>query len=354
MDTFVDSSWYFARFTSPKSEKPTSKEDASYWMNVDQYIGGVEHAILHLLYSRFFARAMEITGHLPKTAKEPFDALFTQGMVTHAIYKSTGTDGRDLFHYPEEVELREGKAYLIKGGIEVEIIPSAKMSKSKNNVVDPVNIVDAFGADTARWFVLSDSPPERDVEWTASGAEAANKHLSRVYRVIDDIVKNNIPANTNDETLLKEMHKATHDVTQAIESFGFNAAVARLYSFTNSLAKSKAGTKTKITAAKILAQLMSPMTPHLSEEIWEKLGEKNLVVQQPWPIVDETMLSDDTITMPIQVNGKRRGQIEVKKDLEPSEIENLALKEEAVKRALNDAVPKKVIVVPGRIVNVVI
>ena len=354
MDTFVDSSWYFARFTSPKSEKPTSREDASYWMNVDQYIGGVEHAILHLLYSRFFARAMEITGHLPKTAKEPFDALFTQGMVTHAIYKSTGTDGRDLFHYPEEVELREGKAYLIKGGIEVEIIPSAKMSKSKNNVVDPVNIVDAFGADTARWFVLSDSPPERDVEWTASGAEAANKHLSRVYRVIDDIVKNNIPANTDDNTLLKEMHKTTHDVTQAIESFGFNAAVARLYSFTNSLAKSKAGTKTKIAAAKTLAQLMSPMTPHLSEEIWEKLGEKNLVVQQPWPVVDEAMLSDDTITMPIQVNGKRRAQIEVKKDLEPSEIENLALKEEAVKRALNDAVPKKVIVVPGRIVNVVI
>jgi len=354
MDTFVDSSWYFARFTSPKSEKPTSKEDASYWMNVDQYIGGVEHAILHLLYSRFFARAMEITGHLPKTAKEPFDALFTQGMVTHAIYKSTGADGRDLFHYPEEVELREGKAYLIKGAKEVDVIPSAKMSKSKNNVVDPVNIVDAFGADTARWFVLSDSPPERDVEWTASGAEAANKHLSRVYRVIDDIVKSNIPTNTNDETLLKEMHKTTHDVTQAIESFGFNAAIARLYSFTNSLAKSKAGTKAKLLAAKTLAQLMSPMTPHLSEEIWEKLGGTNLVALQPWPIVDETLLSDDTVTMPIQVNGKRRGQIEVLKDLKPSEVEKLALTDEAVQRALNGVLPKKVIVVPGRIVNVVI
>jgi leucyl-tRNA synthetase len=354
MDTFVDSSWYFARFTSPKSEKPTSKEDASYWMNVDQYIGGVEHAILHLLYSRFFARAMEITGHLPKTAKEPFDALFTQGMVTHAIYKSTDADGRDLFHYPEEVELRDDKAYLIKGGKEVDVIPSAKMSKSKNNVVDPVNIVDAFGADTARWFVLSDSPPERDVEWTASGAEAANKHLSRVYRVIDDIFKSNIPTNTNDETLLKEMHKTTHDVTQAIESFGFNAAIARLYSFTNSLAKSKAGTKAKLLAAKTLAQLMSPMTPHLSEEIWEKLGGTNLVALQPWPIVDETLLSDDTITMPIQVNGKRRGQIEVLKDLKPSEVEKLALTDEAVQRALNGVMPKKVIVVPGRIVNVVI
>ncbi len=354
MDTFVDSSWYFARFTSPTSKNPTSKDDVSYWMNVDQYIGGVEHAILHLLYSRFFARAMQITGHLPKTAKEPFDALFTQGMVTHAIYKSTGTDGRDLFHYPEEVEVREGKAFLIKNNRELNIIPSAKMSKSKNNVVDPVNIVDAFGADTARWFVLSDSPPERDVEWTSAGAEAANKHLSRVYRIIDEIISNNIPYNDNDESLLKEMHKTIHDVTQAIESFGFNAAIARLYSFTNSLAKSKAGTKTKLSAAKILAQLMAPMTPHLSEEIWERLGEKNLVVRVPWPTVDDTILSDDTIIMPIQVNGKRRGQIEVQKDSEPSEIENLAIAEEAVQRALNGAVPKKVIVVPGRIVNVVI
>ena len=354
MDTFVDSSWYFVRFTSPRSEEPTSAKDASYWMNVDQYIGGVEHAILHLLYSRFFARAMEITGHLPKTAKEPFDALFTQGMVTHAIYKSSGNDGRDVFHFPEEVALREGKAYLIEGGKELEIVPSAKMSKSKNNVVDPVNIVDAFGADTARWFVLSDSPPERDVEWTTSGAEAAHKHLSRVYRIVDEIVKNDVPANIHDETLLKEMHKTTHDVTQAIESFGFNAAIARLYSFTNILAKSKAGTKAKLAAAKTLAVLMSPMTPHLSEEIWENLGQKNLVARQPWPTVDESFLKDDKITMPIQINGKRRGQIEVQKDLETSEIENLALGEEAVQRALNGEKPKKIIVVPGRIVNVVI
>ncbi len=354
MDTFVDSSWYFARFTSPKSEEPTSKEDVTYWMNVDQYIGGVEHAILHLLYSRFFARAMQITGHLPKSAKEPFNALFTQGMVTHAIYKSIGEDGRDLFHYPEEVELIEGKAYLIKDGKEVDIIPSAKMSKSKNNVVDPVNIVDAFGADTARWFVLSDSPPERDVEWTSSGAEAANKHLSRVYRIIDEISKSNVPCNAEDEKLLKEMHKTIHDVTQAIESFGFNAAIARLYSFTNSLVKSKAGTKTKLSASKTLAQLMSPMTPHLSEEIWEMLGEKNLVARQQWPIVDETLLSNDTITMPIQVNGKRKGQIEVDNSLEPNEIEKLALSQEAVQRAIDGTTPKKVIVVPGRIVNVVI
>ena len=354
MDTFVDSSWYFARFTSPKSDTPTTKEDVSYWMNVDQYIGGVEHAILHLLYSRFFARAMHITGHLPETANEPFDALFTQGMVTHAIYKSVGSDGRDIFHYPEEVELREGKAFLNKNGKQVEIIPSAKMSKSKNNVVDPVNIVDAFGADTARWFVLSDSPPERDVEWTASGAEAANKHLSRVYRLIDEIINSKTFSNESDLDLLKDMHRTTHDVTQAIESFGFNAAIARLYAFTNSLAKSKASTQTKISAAKTLAQLMSPMTPHLSEELWEKLGEKTLIVEQPWPMVDETLLTDDTITMPIQINGKRRGQIEVQKDLSQPDIEQLALAEPAVQKALNGNEPKKLIVVPGRIINVVV
>ena len=354
MDTFVDSSWYFARFTSPNAETATSKEDVSYWMNVDQYIGGVEHAILHLLYSRFFARAMHITGHLPKSANEPFDALFTQGMVTHAIYKSVGSGGKNIYHYPEEVELREGKAYLTKNGKEVDIIPSAKMSKSKNNVVDPVNIVDAFGADTARWFVLSDSPPERDVEWTASGAEAASKHLSRVYRIIDEISKNKEASNEGDKDLLKDMHRTIHDVTQAIESFGFNAAIARLYAFTNSLAKSKAGTETKILAAKTLAQLMSPMTPHLSEELWEKLGENTLIAKQPWPTVDETLLTDSTITMPIQVNGKRRGQIEVKKDLNSTEIEKLAISEAVVQKALNGNVPKKVIVVPGRIVNVVI
>tara|TARA_B100001248_G_scaffold261371_1_gene252328 strand:+ start:6016 stop:8574 length:2559 start_codon:yes stop_codon:yes gene_type:complete len=354
MDTFVDSSWYFARFTSPKSETPTSKEDVSYWMNVDQYIGGVEHAILHLLYSRFFARAMHITGHLPKTANEPFDALFTQGMVTHAIYKSLGSGGKDIYHYPEEVELREGKAFLTKNGKEVAIIPSAKMSKSKNNVVDPVNIVDAFGADTARWFVLSDSPPERDVEWTASGAEAASKHLSRVYRIIDEIGKNNEAANEGDLDLLKDMHRTIHDVTQAIESFGFNAAIARLYAFTNNLAKSKAGTETKISAAKTLAQLMSPMTPHLSEELWEKLGEETLIAKQPWPTVDDSLLTDENITMPIQINGKRRGQIEVKKDLNSTEIEKLAISEAVVQKALNGNVPKKVIVVPGRIINVVI
>ena len=184
MDTFVDSGWYFARFTAPDAETPTSAEDIAYWMNVDQYIGGVEHAILHLLYARFFARAMHVCGHLPERCAEPFAALFTQGMVTHEIYQSRpGPDAPPEYHYPEEVELRDGGAFLKEGGAAIEIVPSAKMSKSKKNVVDPEAIIGSYGADAARWFVLSDSPPERDVEWTAAGAEAAAKHLARLLRL---------------------------------------------------------------------------------------------------------------------------------------------------------------------------
>jgi leucyl-tRNA synthetase len=352
MDTFVDSSWYFARFTAPRAETPTDMADAAYWMNVDQYIGGIEHAILHLLYSRFFARAMHITGHLPEKCKEPFDALFTQGMVTHAIYQTKGADGRPVYHYPEDVELRDGKGVLTDG-TEVEIIPSAKMSKSKNNVVDPVAIIQQYGADTARWFVLSDSPPERDVEWTASGAEAAAKHLGRVYRIAAEVAEGEAPPTGDDEALLREMHKAIHDVTGGIESFGFNASIAKLYGFTNTLAKSKAGSDAKRQAAKALAQLMSPMTPHLSEEIWALLGGEGLVANAPWPVADEAMLVEDTITLPVQVNGKRRDEISVPKDMDKAEVEKLALATDGVTRALDGASPRKVIVVPGRIVNVV-
>ncbi len=350
MDTFVDSSWYFARFTAPHAETPTDLAEAEYWMNVDQYIGGIEHAILHLLYSRFFARAMHLTGHLPKKAIEPFDALFTQGMVTHEIYQTRDEKGRPVYHLPEEVE--DGK--LKATGEAVEIIPSAKMSKSKKNVVDPVSIISAFGADTARWFVLSDSPPERDVEWTAAGAEAAHKHLSRVHRIVSEIAASDAPANTEDEALLREMHKTIHDVTGGVETFGFNASIAKLYAFTNTLAKSKAGAQAKRQAAKALAQLMSPMTPHLSEELWQKLGGDGLVALAPWPMADESMLVDDTVTLPIQINGKRRAEISVAKDMDKAEVEKIALCTEAVQKALNGAAPKKVIVVPGRIVNVVV
>ena len=352
MDTFVDSSWYFARFTAPRAKTPTDMAEAEYWMNVDQYIGGIEHAILHLLYSRFFARAMNICGHLPEKSAEPFNALFTQGMVTHAIYKTTDANGRPVYHYPEDVELRDGKGFL-QDGSEVEIIPSAKMSKSKNNVVDPVQIIGQYGADTARWFVLSDSPPERDVEWTAAGAEAASKHLARVYRIASEIAGSTDASSAEDEALLREMHKTIHDVTMGVESFGFNASIAKLYAFTNTLARSKAGSDARKQAARTLAQLMSPMTPHLSEEIWAMLGGEGLIANAPWPKADPAMLVEDTVTLPVQVNGKRRGEITVAKDLPASEVEKIALSVDGVQRALDGAAPKKVIVVPGRIVNVV-
>ena len=348
MDTFVDSSWYFARFTAPRATTPTVMEDADYWMNVDQYIGGIEHAILHLLYSRFFARAMHITGHLPEKAIEPFDALFTQGMVTHEIYQTRDDKGRPVYHLPEDVT--DGK---LGDGTPVEIIPSAKMSKSKKNVVDPVSIISAYGADTARWFVLSDSPPERDVEWTAAGAEAAHKHLSRVHRIVTGIAAGEGGDTGEDQDLLRAMHKLIHEVSGGVESFGFNAAIAKLYAFTNTLAKSTASNAAKREAATAMVQLMAPMTPHLSEELWAALGHEGLAATAPWPTADETMLVDDTVTLPIQVNGKRRAEISVPKDMDKAEVEKAALAVDAVQRALEGAAPKKVIVVPGRIVNVV-
>ena len=350
MDTFVDSSWYYARFTAPHAETPTDLAEAGYWMNVDQYIGGIEHAILHLLYSRFFARAMHITGHLPEKAIEPFNALFTQGMVTHEIYQTRDAAGRPVYHLPEDV--KDGK---LADGTVVEIIPSAKMSKSKKNVVDPASIISAYGADTARWFVLSDSPPERDVEWTAAGAEAASKHLARVWRIATEIA-NTSEATTSeaDETLLREMHKAVDEVTKGVESFGFNAAIARLYAFTNTLARSTAGKAAKTRAALTLAQLMSPMTPHLSEDLWAMLGGEGLVATAPWPVADPAMLVDENVTLPIQINGKRRAEISVPHDMEKSEVEKIALAHNAVVKALDGAQPRKIIVVPGRIVNVVI
>ncbi|MFG6583991.1 leucine--tRNA ligase [Sulfitobacter sp. 1A12779] len=349
MDTFVDSSWYFARFTAPRAETPTVMEDAQYWMNVDQYIGGIEHAILHLLYSRFFARAMQITGHLPESAVEPFDALFTQGMVTHEIYQTRDDNDRPVYHLPEEVT--DGK---LADGTEVEIIPSAKMSKSKKNVVDPLHIISNYGADTARWFVLSDSPPERDVEWTASGAEAAYKHLSRVWNICDRVAEmDREAAGSGDDELLRAMHKTIHDMTMGIESFGFNAAIAKLYAFTATLQKSKAGYAAQREAIMTLAQLMSPMTPHLSEDIWAHQGGEGLIAKAPWPKADEKMLVDDTVTLPIQINGKRRAEIQVPADMPKEEVEKTALAHEAVIRTLDGATPKKVIVVPGRIVNVV-
>ncbi|MBZ4020961.1 leucine--tRNA ligase [Rhodobacter sp. TJ_12] len=356
MDTFVDSSWYYARFTAPRATTPTVAEDADYWMNVDQYIGGIEHAILHLLYSRFFARAMHKTGHLPAKAVEPFDALFTQGMVTHEIYKTTDANGRPVYHLPEDIDRDAGT--LKATGEKVEIIPSAKMSKSKKNVVDPMNIIADFGADTARFFVMSDSPPERDVEWTAAGAEATSKFLARVWRIAHEIAEGAGGAGgaggAEDAALMKATHKAIDEVTRSIDGFAFNKAVAALYTLTNALQKSAASNATKREAMKLMAQLMGPMVPHLAEDIWSALGGEGFVVQAPWPKADPAMLVEDSVILPIQINGKRRAEISVPKDMPASEVEKIVLADDAVVKALAGGQPKKLIVVPGRIVNVVI
>ncbi|MFN3664137.1 leucine--tRNA ligase [Yoonia sp.] len=379
MDTFVDSSWYFARFTAPHAPTPTNMEDAAYWMNVDQYIGGIEHAILHLLYSRFFARAMQITGHLPESAIEPFNALFTQGMVTHEIYMTRGVGDRPVYHLPKDVIWKDGQPFvrLKQGDLSlfaeanylerhevavgvfehlqpVEVIPSAKMSKSKKNVVDPDDILAQYGADTARWFVLSDSPPERDVEWTASGADATYKHLARVYRIATEIAAADDASGTGDDDLLRAMHRCIHDVTMGLETFGFNAAIAKLYAFTNTLAKSNASAATKRQAALALAQLMSPMTPHLAEDIWARLGGDGLIATAPWPVADPDMLVDDHVTLPVQINGKRRTKIVVAADASKEAVETAVLALDVVQKALDGASVKKLIVVPGRIVNIVI
>ncbi|MCZ8078282.1 MAG: leucine--tRNA ligase [Rhodobacteraceae bacterium] len=354
MDTFVDSSWYYARFTSPHAATPTDAEDAAYWMNVDQYIGGIEHAILHLLYSRFFARAMHKTGHLPQKAVEPFNALFTQGMVTHEIYLTRDANGRPVYHLPEDI-IRSDSGATLKDGTAVEVIPSAKMSKSKKNVVDPMNIIAQFGADTARWFVMSDSPPERDVEWTASGAEAAYKHLNRVWRIADDIAQGNAPANPEEDTALaRATARAVDEVTKGIEGFAFNKAIAKLYEFTNTLQRSQAGSAARREAMLTLSQLMQPMTPHLAEEVWSMLGGAGLVTQSAWPKADPALLVDDSVTLPIQINGKRRAEITVPKDMPASEVEKIALADDAVIKFLAGQPVKKIIVVPGRIINVVV
>jgi len=379
MDTFVDSSWYFARFTAPRAATPTDLAEAEYWMNVDQYIGGIEHAILHLLYSRFFARAMQATGHLPEKAREPFNALFTQGMVTHEIYKTTDDKGRPVYHLPEDVTVFTiaDRRIVVLGDVEppldmvddvdawiralsdegllVEVIPSAKMSKSKKNVVDPMNIIAQFGADTARWFVMSDSPPERDVEWTASGAEAAFKHLSRVWSLCSRIGE--MPADhkgEGDADLARATARAIDDVTRGIEGFAFNKAIAALYGFTNTLSRANASTPAMKEAIRTLARLMSPMVPHIAESIWTYQGGAGLCAQAPWPKADPALLVDDTVTLPIQINGKRRAEISVAKDMPAPEVEKLALANEDVIKFLAGQPVKKIIVVPGRIINVVV
>jgi leucyl-tRNA synthetase len=296
---------------------------------------------------------MNLTGHLPETATEPFNALFTQGMVTHETYATAGKGGRPVWRTPDEVVLGDKGATLRETGEPVEIGPIIKMSKSKKNVVDPEDIIDQYGADTARWFVMSDSPPERDVEWTASGAEGAWKHLQRVWRLTDEISAQ-ADEGVADVALEKATHRAIDEVTKGIEGFAFNKSVAKLYEFTNVLAKSTASGGPRRKAMRAMAQLMQPMTPHLAEEIWHTLGGDGLVTQAPWPKADPALLVDDSVTLPIQINGKRRSEITVPKDMPKVEVEKLVLADDAVIRFLAGAPVKKLIVVPGRIVNVVV
>ena len=358
MDTFIDSSWYYARFTSPKSNSPVDNKDADYWMNVDQYIGGVEHAILHLLYSRFFARAMNLTDHLPKKAIEPFNALFTQGMVTHETYsipEASSTQRKSWFS-PDEI-FKKGNKVLVKETGETAFVgPTIKMSKSKKNVIDPQDIIEKYGADTARWFVLSDSPPERDMEWTTSGVEASWKHLNKVWRLLTDNINNNeLEKNRNlDLELEKSVNNSINEVTKNIELFSFNKAIANLYDLTNIISKSNASTNSKKNALRILAQLMMPFTPHISEEMWFALGEKGLISQSKWPEVNKTLLENDNVTIAVQVNGKKRTLMTFPKSLSKEEIESLALSNDNIIKLLAGITPKKVIVVPGRIVNIVL
>jgi leucyl-tRNA synthetase len=372
MDTFVDSSWYYTRFTAPEAETPTIPGVANRWLPVDQYIGGVEHAILHLLYSRFFTRAMQKTGHVD--VKEPFRGLFTQGMVTHETYKSA--DGEWIAPADVVIETNGDSrtARLRHTGEPVEIGSIEKMSKSKKNVVDPDEIVTTYGADTARWFMLSDSPPERDVQWTEAGIEGASRFLQRVWKIINEAMAlSETPASTQDGDpgeaalveLRKTVHRAVARVAEDIEGLRFNRAVAQIYELSNALAKATNpetagpafGSAAHLSAVREgterLVQLIAPMMPHLAETCWAALGKEGLVADAPWPAVDPALLVDDAVTLPVQVNGKRRGEIVVPKGAANELVEKEALSQEAVARMLNGKAPRKIIIVPDRIVNIV-
>ena len=370
MDTFVDSSWYFARFTDPWNEEaPTTLAyvDGKHgWLPVNQYIGGIEHAILHLLYSRFFARAMKETGHLNAVA-EPFEGLFTQGMVVHETYK-----GPKGWVTPAEITITEadGKrsAVLDATGETVEIGSIEKMSKSKKNVVDPDDIIASYGADTARWFMLSDSPPERDVIWTEAGVEGAHRFVQRVWRLVSEIapalegVTPAASAGGEAAAASKAAHKIVKAVGEDIEKLGFNKAVARLYELVNTLSPyaSKAATLDGTAkgalreAVEFLIKMIAPMMPHLAEECWVELGASGLVANQPWPTFDPALVVDDEIVLPVQINGKKRADLTIARDADQSAVEQAALALDVVRAALDGKSPRKVIVVPQRIVNVVV
>jgi leucyl-tRNA synthetase len=390
MDTFVDSSWYFERFTDPWIKTaPTDRPMVDAWMPVDQYIGGIEHAILHLLYSRFFTRAMKATGHV--SLDEPFAGLFTQGMVVHETYRRANGEWAAPAEVKVETDGDARRATLAETGEAIEIGPIEKMSKSKRNTVDPDDIIETYGADIARWFMLSDSPPERDVEWTERGVQGAWRFAQRLWRLVGEAAElaQTAPAERPAKfgaqalTLRKAAHRSLARVTDDIETLHFNVCVAQIYEFANALnaiiadigaqsgAPESGQTGARLhpqqdtvappdlrwalrEAVNILVRLFHPMMPHLAEECWALLGHDDLVAQAPWPQLEPALLVEDTLILPVQINGKKRADVTVARDAGEAEIKAAVLALDAVKKALDGKPPKKVIIVPGRIINVVV
>lgn len=358
-DTFFESSWYFARFADAQAEDAFSKEAAEYWLPVDQYIGGIEHAVLHLLYSRFFTRALKKCGYLD--LDEPFAGLMTQGMVCHETYK----DQKGAWLFPTEVRKEASGFVTVADGSPVKAGRIEKMSKSKRNVVDPENIIGSYGADTARLFMLSDSPPERDLEWTEAGVEGAWRYLSRLWRLITEPAQPFAPHGTarpaelsgKAEAAEKAVHKAIKGIGEAIERFRFNTAVAQVRELSNTLADLDGSDEGSAWARRFgyetLVRLIEPMVPHIAEELWVELGGEGLLTDVAWPAFDEDLVRDDTLTIAVQVNGKLRGTIEAARDADKAGVEEAALGLENVQKILDGKPPRRVIVVPNKIVNIV-
>jgi leucyl-tRNA synthetase len=349
LDTFADSSWYFIRFASQPSDKPFDRATVEQWLPVGQYIGGVEHAILHLLYARFWTRALQHMGQLDFA--EPFTGLFTQGMVTHETYSREQGEGLPPVYFaPGEITRTSDGATLVADNAPVEVGRVIKMSKSKKNVVDPDDIIAQYGADAVRWFMLSDSPPERDLPWTEAGIEGSWRFVNRVWRLFGEA---DASAQGEDKALDRKLHQTVDGIAKDIEALGFNKAVAKIYELTNAIEKAKPSAS-RTAAIRSLALLVAPMTPHLAEEGWAEMGGEGLIADAAWPTVDPALLVDDEVTIACQVMGKLRDTITVAKDTPKDELEKLALAAPNVVRTLDGATPKKIIVVPGRLVNIVI
>ena len=348
LDTFVDSSWYFLRFASQPADKPFDPEVIRRWLPVEQYIGGIEHAILHLLYARFWTRALAHIGLID--VKEPFGSLFTQGMVTHETYSRIDpANGQPVYFSPADIERGADSAVLKADGAPVEIGRVIKMSKSKKNVVDPDDIIAQYGADAVRWFMLSDSPPERDLPWSEAGIEGCARFVQRLWRLFRQY---DAAATGEDKALDRKRDQTVHAVGQDIASLGFNKAVARIYELTGAVEKA-APSASRSAAIRVLLLLAAPMMPHLAEEAWAAIGGEGLIADAAWPPVDPALLVEDEVTIAIQVLGKLRDTITVPKGMPREEIEALALASDKVQRALDGKAVKKVIVVPDRLVNLV-